>query len=613
MEAPTIGGVRIRQGDGQTVRLARGASLTDLAEKIGVEPATLVQVLFNLGEMVTATQSVADDTLQVLGAELNYNIEVVSPEDEDRELLESFDIEFGENEGDEDDLEARPPVVTVMGHVDHGKTKLLDALRDANVVAGEHGGITQAIGAYQVVTEVDGRERAITFIDTPGHEAFTAMRARGAKSTDIAVLVVAADDGVMPQTIEALNHAKAADVPIVVAVNKMDLEAADPVKVRGQLTEYGLIPEEYGGDTMFVDVSARAKLNLDSLLEAIVLTADASLDLRANPDMPAQGVAIEAHLDKGRGPVATVLVHRGTLHVGDSIVAGSAHGRVRAMIDDLGETITEAPPSMPVQVLGLTSVPGAGDNFLVVEDDRKARQIAEKREARMRAAQLARSTRRRTIDELLKQMEKGSEVSELNLILKGDSAGSVEALEDALLGIDVGDEVSLRIIDRGVGAITETNVSLASASDAVIIGYNVRAQGKATELADREGVDIKYYSVIYGALDDIEAALKGMLKPIEEEQIRGQAEIREIFRSSKIGTIAGCMIIDGTVRRHQKARLIRDGVVVAATSINTLRREKDDVVEVREGYECGITLQNYSDIHIGDVIETFEIVEKARV
>ncbi len=613
MEAPTIGGVRIRQGDGQTVRLARGASLTDLAEKIGVEPATLVQVLFNLGEMVTATQSVADDTLQVLGAELNYNIEVVSPEDEDRELLESFDIEFGENEGDEDDLEARPPVVTVMGHVDHGKTKLLDALRDANVVAGEHGGITQAIGAYQVVTEVDGRDRAITFIDTPGHEAFTAMRARGAKSTDIAVLVVAADDGVMPQTIEALNHAKAADVPIVVAVNKMDLDTADPVKVRGQLTEYGLIPEEYGGDTMFVDVSARARLNLDSLLEAIILTADASLDLRANPDMPAQGVSIEAHLDKGRGPVATVLVHRGTLHVGDSIVAGSAHGRVRAMIDDLGNTVTEAPPSMPVQVLGLTSVPGAGDNFLVVEDDRKARQIAEKREARMRAAQLARSTRRRTIDELLKQMEKGSQVTELNLILKGDSAGSVEALEDALLGIDVGDEVSLRIIDRGVGAITETNVSLASASDAVIIGYNVRAQGKATEMADREGVDIKYYSVIYGALDDIEAALKGMLKPIEEEQVRGQAQIREIFRSSKIGTIAGCMIIDGTVRRHQKARLIRDGIVIAETSINTLRREKDDVVEVREGYECGITLHNYSDIHVDDIIETFEIVEKARV
>ena len=604
--------MRIRQGDGAKVRLARGASLTDLAEKIGVEPATLVQVLFNLGEMVTATQSVADDTLQVLGAELNYDIEVVSPEDEDRELLESFAIEFGENEGDEDDLVARPPVVTVMGHVDHGKTKLLDALRNANVVAGEAGGITQAIGAYQVVTEVDGDERRITFIDTPGHEAFTAMRARGAKSTDIAVLVVAADDGVMPQTIEALNHAMAAEVPVVVAVNKIDLEAADPVKVRGQLTEYGLIPEEYGGGSMFVDVSAKSRLNLEGLLEAIVLTADASLDLRANPNMPAQGVAIEAHLDKGRGPVATVLVHRGTLRVGDSIVAGSAHGRVRAMIGPTGENVSEAPPSMPVQVLGLTSVPGAGDNFLVVEDDRKARQIAEKRGARMRAAMLAKSTRRRTIDELLKQMEKGSEVSELNLILKGDSAGSVEALEDALLGIDVGDEVSLRIIDRGVGAITETNVTLASASDAVIIGFNVRAQGKATELADREGVDIKYYSVIYAAIDDMEAALKGMLKPIEEEQVRGQAQIREIFRSSKIGAIAGCMIIDGTVRRHQKARLIRDGVVIAQTSINTLRREKDDVVEVREGFECGITLHNYSDIRIDDVIETFEIVEKPR-
>ena len=365
MEAPSIGGVRVRQGDGQTVRLRRGASLTDLAEKIGVEPASLVQVLFHLGEMVNATQSVADDTLQVLGAELNYNIEVVSPEDEDRELLESFDIEFGENEGDEDDLAPRPPAVTVMGHVDHGKTKLLDALRNTNVVAKEAGGITQAIGAYQVATVVDGVERKITFIDTPGHEAFTAMRARGAKSTDIAVLVVAADDGVMPQTIEALNHARAADVPIVVAVNKVDKETADPVKVRGQLTEYGVIPEEYGGDTMFVDVSATTHQGLEQLLEAIVLTADAALDLRANPEMPAQGVAIEAHLDKGRGPVATVLVHRGTLHTGDSIVAGPAYGRVRALINDRGETVDSAPPSMPVQVLGLTSVPGAGDNFLV--------------------------------------------------------------------------------------------------------------------------------------------------------------------------------------------------------------------------------------------------------
>ena len=611
MEAPTIGGVRIRPGDGSTVRLRRGASLTDLAEKIGVDPASLVQVLFNLGEMVNATQSVADDTLQVLGAELNYTIEVVSPEDEDRELLESFDIEFGEDEGGEEDLAPRPPAVTVMGHVDHGKTKLLDAIRNTNVVAGEAGGITQAIGAYQVATEVDGIERKITFIDTPGHEAFTAMRARGAKSTDIAVLVVAADDGVMPQTIEALNHAKAADVPIVVAVNKIDKESADPTKVRGQLTEYGLVPEEYGGDTMFVDVSATARTGLDELLEAVVLTADASLDLRANPDMPAQGVAIEAHLDKGRGPVATVLVHRGTLRTGDSIVAGSAHGRVRAMINDQGEQVTEAPPSMPVQVLGLTSVPGAGDNFLVVEDDRMARQIADKRESRQRAALLAKTTRRKTLDQLFEQLEKG-ETQELKLILKGDSAGSVEALEDALAGIDIGDEVSLRVIDRGVGAITETNVSLAEASDAVIIGFNVRPQGKATQMADSAGVDIRYYSVIYAAIDDVEAALKGMLKPIFEEKVSGQAEIREIFRSSKFGTIAGCMVIDGSIRRNSKARLIRDGVVVTETSIASLRREKDDVTEVREGYECGMTLANYSDIKVDDVIETFEMVEKAR-
>ena len=611
MEAPTIGGVRIKQGDGQKVRLRRGASLTDLAEKIGVEPASLVQVLFHLGEMVNATQSVADDTLQVLGAELNYTIEVVSPEDEDRELLESFDLEFGEDLGDEDDLESRPPVVTVMGHVDHGKTKLLDALRHSDVVAGEAGGITQAIGAYQVDKVVDGVERAITFIDTPGHEAFTAMRARGAKSTDIAVLVVAADDGVMPQTIEALNHAQAADVPVVVAVNKVDKETADPVRVRGELSEYGLIPEEYGGDTMFVDVSAVTGLGLDKLQEAIVLTADAALDLRANPDMPAQGVAIEAHLDKGRGPVATVLVQRGTLRTGDSIVAGSAHGRVRAMINDLGETVDEAPPSMPVQVLGLTSVPGAGDSFLAVDDDRMARQIADKREARQRAALLARTTRRKTLDQLFEQLEKG-ETQELKLILKGDSAGSVEALEDSLAKIEVGDEVSLRVIDRGVGAITETNVSLAAASDAVIIGYNVRAQGKATQMADSEGVDIRYYSVIYAAIDDVEAALKGMLKPIFEEKTMGQAEIREIFKSSKIGTIAGCMVLDGNIRRNAKARLLRDGIVVTESSIASLRREKDDVTEVREGFECGLTLHHYSDIRVGDIVETYEMVEKPR-
>ena len=611
MEAPSIGGVRVRKGDGQTVRLRRGASLTDLAEKIGVEAASLVQVLFHLGEMVTATQSVADDTLEVLGAELDYNIEVVSPEDEDRELLESFDLEFGEDIGDEDDLEARPPVVTVMGHVDHGKTKLLDALSNSNVQAREAGGITQAIGAYQVETEVDGNERKITFIDTPGHEAFTAMRARGAKSTDIAVLVVAADDGVMPQTIEALNHAKAADVPIVVAVNKVDKDTADPTRVRGQLSEFGLVPEEYGGDTQFVDVSAITGQGLENLLESIVLTADAALDLRANPDMPAQGVAIEAHLDKGRGPVATVLVHRGTLRIGESIVAGSAHGRVRALINDQGQNVDEAPPSMPVQVLGLTSVPGAGDNVLVVDDDRMARQIADKREARMRAAQQAKTSRRKTLDQLFEQLEKG-ETQELLLILKGDGAGSVEALEDALSKIEVGEEVSLRVIDRGVGAITETNVSLAAASKAVIIGFNVRPTPHAAQLADRENVDIRFYSVIYSAIDEIEAALKGMLKPIYAEETRGHAEIREVFRSSKFGNIAGCMVTNGTIRRNAKARLLRDGVVVADTSIASLRREKDDATEVREGFECGLTLSNFNDIKIGDVIETYEMVEKER-
>jgi translation initiation factor IF-2 len=611
MEAPSIGGIRVKQGDGQKVRLARGASLTDLAEKIGADAASLVQVLFHLGEMVTATQSVSDDTLQVLGTELNYDIEVVSPEDEDRELLESFDIEFGENVGSEEDLEARPPVVTVMGHVDHGKTKLLDAIRKTNVVAREAGGITQAIGAYQVSTEVEDEERKITFIDTPGHEAFTAMRARGAKSTDIAVLVVAADDGVMPQTVEALNHALAAEVPVVVAVNKIDKVGADPTKVRGQLTEYGLVPEEYGGDTMFVDVSAVTGEGIDSLLEAIILTADAALDLRANPDMDAQGVAIEAHLDKGRGPVATVLVQRGTLNVGDSIVAGPAHGRVRALLDDHGDNVTEAPPSFPVQVLGLTAVPGAGDSFLVVDDDRMARQIAERRAARLRMAAQAAGTRRKTLDQLFEQLEKG-ETQELRLILKGDGAGSVEALEDALSKIDVGDEVSLRVIDRGVGAITETNVSLAAASDAVIVGFNVRPQGKASELADREGVDIRYYSVIYAAIDEIEAALKGMLKPIYEEVTLGQAEIREIFRSSRAGIIAGCMVINGTIRRNAKARLLREGVVVIESTIASLRREKDDVTEVREGFECGMTLANYSDIRIGDIIETYEMREKPR-
>ena len=613
MEAPTIGGVRVRKGNGETIRLARGASLTDFAEKINVDPAQLVQMLFSLGEMVTATESVNDETLELLGEELNYVVQVVSPEDEDRELLESFDIEFGEDEGDEADWEVRPPVVTVMGHVDHGKTKLLDAIRDANVASGEAGGITQHIGAYQVATEVEGDERKITFIDTPGHEAFTAMRARGSQSSDIAVLVVAADDGVMPQTVEALNHAKAAGVPIVVAVNKVDKPEADPTKVRGQLTEYGLVPEEYGGDTMFVDVSAKSGLNIDNLLEAIVLTADASLDLHANPNQDAQGLVIEAHLDRGRGPVATVLVQRGTLRVGDSIVAGPAYGRVRAMLDEYGNELDEATPSRPAMVLGLSAVPGAGQNFIVVEDDRMARQIAEKRESRERAAMQAKRRVRRTLEDFMASMEKG-ESQELNLILKGDVSGSVEALEDALSKIDVGgDEVTIRVIDRGVGAITETNVDLAAASDAIIIGFNVRPQGKATELAEREGVEIRYYTVIYQAIEEIEAALKGMLKPEYQERTLGQAEIRALFRSSKVGNIAGCMVTEGVIRRNAKVRVIRDGAVVAdSLDLASLRREKDDVSEVREGFECGLVLRNFQDIKEGDVIEAFEMVEIPR-
>jgi translation initiation factor IF-2 len=612
MQAPSIGGVQVPRGNGQVLRLPRGSSLSDFADRIGANPASLVQVMFHLGEMVTATQSVNEETLQLLGAELGYDVQVVSPEDEDRELLESFDLEFGEDEGGEGDLTARPPVVTVMGHVDHGKTKLLDAIRKTNVVAREHGGITQHIGAYQVIADSIAGKRAITFIDTPGHEAFTAMRARGAQVTDIAVLVVAADDGVMPQTIEALNHAQAAGVPIVVAVNKIDKEDADPTKVRGQLTEYGLVAEEYGGDTMFVDVSAKSHLNIDKLLEAILLTADAALDMRANADQDAQGVAIEAHLDRGRGPVATVLVQRGTLHVGDSIVAGEAFGRVRAMLDEFGETVAEAAPSRPVQVLGFTSVPDAGDNFLVVPEDRVARQIAERRSARERNAQLADSRGRRSLEDILARMEKG-EVEELRLILKGDVSGSVEALEDALLNLDVGEDVDLRVIDRGVGAITQNDVNLAVASDAVIIGFNVRPAERVSELIDREGVDVRYYSVIYQAIDEVEAALKGLLKPEFEEARLGTAEIRDVFRSSKFGNIAGCLVRSGTITRNSKARLIRDGVVINDhLTIESLKRFKDDATEVREGYECGIGLGSFNDIKVDDVIETFEMKEKPR-
>ena len=615
MQAPSLGGVQVPRGDGKTVvRLRRGASLSDFADKIDANPASLVTVLFHLGEMATATQSLDEDTFGTLGAELGYLVEIVSPEDEERELLGSFDIDLEAEEAaeSEDDLVARPPVVTVMGHVDHGKTKLLDAIRSTDVVGGEAGGITQHIGAYQVHTEHEGITRAITFIDTPGHEAFTAMRARGAQVTDIAVLVVAADDGVMPQTIEALNHAQAAGVPIVVAVNKIDKEGANPSKVRQQLTEYNLVAEEYGGDTMFVDVSAKQKVGIDALLEAVLLTADAALDLRAIANKDARGVAIEANLDKGRGAMATVLVQSGTLHVGDAIVAGTAHGRVRAMFDEHGGTLDEARPARPVVVLGLTSVPRAGDTFLVAPDDRTARQIAEKREAAERAAQLAKRRKRISLEDFTQALQLGK-VETLNLVLKGDVSGSVEALEDALLKIDVGEEVELRVIHRGVGAITQNDVNLATVDNAIIIGFNVKFAERVEELSEREGVDVRFYSVIYQAIDDVEAALKGMLKPEYEEVQLGTAEVREVFRSSKFGTIAGSLVRSGEIRRNTKARVLRSGTVVRDNlTVESLRRFKDDVTEVREGYECGIGLGTFKDLEIDDVIETFEVREKPR-
>jgi len=613
-QAPSIGGVQVPRGDGTTpIRLRRGATLSDFADKIDVNPASLVTVLFHLGEMATATQSLDEGTFETLGAELGYKVQIVSPEEEDRELLEDFNIDLDAELAAETDeeLEVRPPVVTVMGHVDHGKTRLLDAIRKSDVISGEAGGITQHIGAYQVHHEHDGAMRAITFIDTPGHEAFTAMRARGARVTDIAILVVAADDGVMPQTIEALNHAQAADVPIVVAVNKIDKEGANPDKIRQQLTEYNLVSEEYGGDTMFVNVSALKGEGVNEVLEAVLLTADAGLDLRANPHKDARGVAVEAHLDKGRGAVATVLVQSGTLRVGDSIVAGTAHGRVRAMFDEHDQPIEEATPARPVMVLGLQSVPRAGDSFLVADDERTARQIGEKREAADRAAQLAKRRKRISLEDFTEALAAGK-VDTLNLIIKGDVSGAVEALEDALVAIDVGAEVDLRVIHRGVGAVTQNDVNLATVDNAIILGFNVRPAERVQELADREGVDMRFYSVIYRAIEDIEAALKGMLKPEFVENATGSAEIMEIFRSSKFGNIAGCMVRSGTIRRNAKGRLSREGAVVAEVSIDTLRRFKDDATEVREGFECGIGLGKMNDLQVGDLIETYELVEVPR-
>jgi translation initiation factor IF-2 len=612
MQAPQLGGAVIPHGDGKTpIRMRRGSTLADFAEKIGADAAALVAALFHLGEMVTATQSVDADTFEILGAQLGYEIQIVSPEDEDRELLQDFDIDLAQElaDVDADLLVARPPVVTVMGHVDHGKTSLLDAIRKSEVLQTEAGGITQHIGAYQIHHDHDGLNRAITFIDTPGHEAFTAMRARGARVTDIAVLVVAADDGIMPQTIEALNHAQAANVPIVVAVNKVDKEGANPDKVRQQLTEYNLIAEEYGGETIFVNVSAKSGLGVSELIDSILLTADAAIDLRAIAEDDARGVAIEAHLDRGRGPVATVLVQRGTLRIGDSIVAGGSFGRVRAMLDEDGNNVETAGPSRPVQVLGFTSVPNAGDTFLVADEDRTARQIAEKRQAAERNAQLAKARKKVSLEDFMEQ----SKISTLNLILKGDVSGSVEALEDALMQLDVGAEVDLRVIHRGVGAITKSDITLASASTAVVIGFNVKPEPQTAIYADQEGVEVRFYSVIYNAIEEIELSLKGLLKPIYEEVILGNAEVREIFKSSKAGNIAGSIVRDGSIKRNAKARIMRgNDIITDDLTIDSLKRFKDDATEVKEGFECGIGLGNMKDLQIGDTIQVFEMREKKR-
>ena len=576
------------------LKLTRGATAQDIAEKTGRSAAEVVKVLFALGEMVPATQSLSDETLELVAHELGYEPQITGIEEE----------EEAEEEIDESRLVTRPPVVTVMGHVDHGKTLLLDAIRKTDVAAQEFGGITQHIGAYQV--HHDGRE--VTFIDTPGHEAFTAMRARGAEATDVVVLVVAADDGVMPQTVEALNHARAAGVPIVVAVNKIDKQESDPQRVRQQLVEHELVPAEWGGQNEFIDVSAKSGQNLDQLLETILLVADIE-DLKADPTTPARGVVIEAHLDRGRGPVATVLVQRGTLRVGDAIVSGTCHGKIRAMLDENGQAVEEAGPSKPVQVLGWSGVPEAGDDFKVVADEREARHLSQEREARARAADLV-ASRPPGLQELLAITREG-EVSELNLVVKADAQGNLEALIDAFEKLPQ-EEVRTRVIHRGVGAITENDIRLAIASQAVVIGYNVRPNAEARDLSEKEGVDVRLYRVIYEAIDDIRSALSGMLAPEEQVVELGTAEVRALFRHPRAGTIAGCYVTRGTIQRGARARLVRDGVIVYEGRIGSLRRFKDDVREVAEGFECGIGLENYQDVKEGDVIETYEVREVAR-
>ncbi len=583
------------------ITVHRGITVQDFAAKVDRSPAEIVKVLLGLGEMVTVTQSMSDEAVELVAEELGISVAVVDPAQE--ELAAASGIE--DEDVDESELVVRPPVVTVMGHVDHGKTSILDGIRSADVAGGEAGGITQHIGAYRV----RHNSREVTFIDTPGHEAFTAMRARGAQVTDVAVLVVAADDGVMPQTVEAIDHAKAAGVPIVVAVNKIDRPEADPTRVRQQLSDHGLLPEEWGGDTVFVDVSAKQRTNLDGLIEMILLAADVGLDLRANPNALASGNVIEAHLDKGRGPVATVLVKRGTLLPGDPLLAGVAWGRVRAMLDERGEQTDEAGPGQPVQVLGWQSMPQAGDEFRVMDDEKEARQYASEREQHRRAAELV-AHKGASLTQLLVATQQG-EVPELNLVLKADMQGTVEALDDQLAKLDQS-LVTINVLRRGAGAITENDITLAQASDAIVIGLGVVPTGQARQLAEDSGVDIRTYRVIYQAIQEIEAAAKGMLGPETREVSLGQAEVRATFRVPRMGVVAGCMVTDGVIRRNARARLVRDGTVVYESNIGSLRRFKDDVREVATGYECGIGIDGYQDVKEGDVIQAFEIQEVPR-
>ena len=584
----------INPEDLDAVQVSEGVTVAELAEALEVPANDIIKRLFLLGTPLTMTQSMSNDLVELVADDLGRQVRVVSPEEEN-----SFSFY-----DDPKDLKPRPPVVTVMGHVDHGKTSLLDAIRHTNVWDGEAGGITQHIGASEV--EINGRQ--ITFVDTPGHEAFTAMRARGAKITDIVVLVVAADDGVMPQTIEAINHSKAADVPIIVAVNKCDKPEANPDKVRQMLTEYGIIPEEWGGQNMFVNVSAKKGQGIDDLLETILLQADV-LELKANPDTFASGNIIEAKLDRGRGPVATLLVTRGTLHVGDAIVAGMSYGRVRAMLDQHGENKGEAMPSDAVEILGLNSVPAAGDKFRVFEDERDARDLAEQRALKARIEE-QNKVKHVTLETLFDEMSQ-NELKELNLVVKADAQGTIEALADSIGKMDQS-EVRINIIHSAVGAISETDVTLAAASNAIIIGFGVRPQAKARDMAEKENVQIKTYSIIYKAIEDIDAARIGMLKPTEEEVQTGSAEVRETFRVPKAGLIAGCMVTEGEIDRNDKVRVVRDGVVVFDGVFGSMRRFKDDVKTVKSGYECGLGIEKFQDIKVGDILEAYKVIEVAR-